>query len=239
MRTKRGTISGVNRPRNPARTRAVTGSRFRTARAACCLSLPEAAKLFRVTTRTLQNWESGRVRVPYAAFKLMRILRGHELPHPAWRGFRVVGNTLWTPEGHPFRPDHMVWWSLTCRMADGFRTLVRRPGLVVASGSGAAPAHEACAEPPSHPSHVVQFADNPPSGGVLSVRLVPSPAEGGAPYSNHGVKDSWNDAVNPSRRLRTSVRPSGASKGAVRRRASTAPGKRSQGSAPVVVGGEA
>jgi DNA-binding XRE family transcriptional regulator len=188
MRSKRGTLSGVNQPRQTARTRAVTGSRFRTARAACCLGLPEAAKLFRVTPRTIQNWETGRVRVPYAAFKLMRVLRGHDLPHPAWKGFRLVGNTLWTPEGHPFRPDHMAWWSLTCRMADSFRALVSRPGLVIASGAGEVSAREASAEPPIPRSPVVQIADTPPSEGVLMVRAVPRSAEGGTPYSNHGVR---------------------------------------------------
>lgn len=141
MRNKRGTLSGVNRPRHTARTRTVAASRFREVRQNCCLSVPEAAKLFRVTVRTLQNWESGRVRIPYTAFKLMRILRGQELAHPAWRGFSVVGDTLWTPEGHGFRPDHMVWWSLTCRMADAFRSLVARQAPVVVSNpAGATPA---------------------------------------------------------------------------------------------------
>lgn len=116
----------------------MTASRFRDARLACLLSVPAAAKLLRVTERTVQNWEAGRVRVPYAAFKLMRVLRGYELPDPAWRGFRVVGDTLWTPEGHPFRPDHMAWWSLTCRMADEFRRLAasRRAAEAGAEGSG-------------------------------------------------------------------------------------------------------
>lgn len=138
MRSKRGRLRGAGYAAKGPRTRAVTASRFREARQTCSLSVPEAAKLFRVTVRTLQNWESGRVRVPYAAYKLMRILRGHELPHPAWRGFRVVGDTLWTPERHSFRPDHMAWWSLTCRMADEFRVLVRlaRPVRAGAEGDG-------------------------------------------------------------------------------------------------------
>lgn len=47
-----------------------------------------------VTYRTLHNWESGRVQVPYAAYKLLRILTGYDLPGEAWMGWRLSGNTL-------------------------------------------------------------------------------------------------------------------------------------------------
>lgn len=138
MRSTRGRLTRAGYAAKGPKTRVVTASRFREARQTCGLTIPAAAKLFRVTVRTLQNWESGRVRVPYAAYKLMRVLRGHELAHPAWRGFSVVGDTLWTPEGRAFRPEHMVWWSLTCRMADEFRVLARlaRPVRAGAEGAG-------------------------------------------------------------------------------------------------------
>lgn len=90
------------------------------------MSVPETAKFLRVSERTLHNWESGRARVPYAAYKLLRVMRGHQLLHPAWKGFSVRGDTLWTPEGRSFKPSHMTWWSLTCRMADQFRLLMGR-----------------------------------------------------------------------------------------------------------------
>lgn len=101
----------------------MTGARFRETRQVCCLSIPAAAKLLRVTERTIQNWESGRTEVPYAAFKLMRLLRGYELPGEAWRGFRLVGDTLWSPEGLAFKAADHYWWSLTCRMASEFRAI--------------------------------------------------------------------------------------------------------------------
>ena len=41
--------------------------------------------------------------VPYTAFKLMRILRGYELPNHHWKGYRIVGDTLWSPEGLAFQ----------------------------------------------------------------------------------------------------------------------------------------
>ena len=179
----------------------MTASRFRETRSICCLSVSEAAKLLRVTERTLQNWESGRVRIPYAAYKLMRVLRGHELAHPAWRGFRVVGANLWTPEGHSFRPDHMAWWSLTCRMADEFRARARARAACAAPRSelvsnaalevSVRPPDPAPTPPPAGVSkmkHPPSEVVTPPPAGVSSV----SARRGRTPPSNHGVKKTWN-----------------------------------------------
>lgn len=80
----------------------------------------DAGKLFRVSERTIRNWEAGRVGIPYTAFKLMRILRGYELPGQAWKGYRLKGDTLWSPEGKAFRASDATWWSLTCAMANEF-----------------------------------------------------------------------------------------------------------------------
>ena len=90
----------------------------------CCLSVRDAGKLFRVSERTIRNWEAGRVGIPYAAFKLMRILRGYELPGQAWKGFRLKGDTLWSPEGKAFFASDHTWWSLTVCMAREFRSIM-------------------------------------------------------------------------------------------------------------------
>ncbi|GGA74868.1 hypothetical protein GCM10011521_11340 [Arenimonas soli] len=201
MRSKRGRLSRAGYAAKGPRTRAVTASRFREARSTCCLSVPAAAKLLRVTERTLQNWESDRVRIPYAAYKLMRVLRGHELTDPAWRGFRVVGNTLWTPEGHAFRPGHMTWWSLTCRMADEFRARARARAAceptrseIVSSGAAAGPVNRpdpAQYPPPTgvlEPPQPSRPTVTPPPAGVS---IVPARCRR-TPSSNHGVKNTRN-----------------------------------------------
>ena len=41
-----------------------------------------------VTDRTWCNWESGKVQVPYAAYKLFRILTGFDLPLYPSRAFK-------------------------------------------------------------------------------------------------------------------------------------------------------
>ncbi|MFN3842515.1 MAG: VC1465 family Xer recombination activation factor [Rehaibacterium terrae] len=87
----------------------------------------QRARLLRVCPRTVRNWEAGRTRIPYAAFKPMRLLRGFELPGDAWRGWRLIGDTLWSPEGHGFRAGDHAWWSLLVRQAAAFRRQVARP----------------------------------------------------------------------------------------------------------------
>ncbi|MFL8090197.1 VC1465 family Xer recombination activation factor [Xanthomonas vasicola] len=85
-----------------------------------------AAKLLDVSVRTLQNWESGKTRIPHSAFKLVRLLAsGKHLEGPAWKDFHVRGDTLITPEGHTFPAADLAWWSLLFRQAEAFRTLSR------------------------------------------------------------------------------------------------------------------
>lgn len=97
-------------------------SRFWEIRHCCGLSVAATAKLLRVTERTVLHWESGKYRVPYAAYKLLRCLRGGQLPHPAWRGWVLRGEVLYTPEGLALRPVDGVWWSLLVRQAHQWRT---------------------------------------------------------------------------------------------------------------------
>src|SRR3546814_9575726 len=86
-------------------------------RLSCALSVGAAAKVLHVTARTLHNGEAGASRVPYAAYKLLRLLRGGELPGAAWKGWRLHGDTLYSPEGHAFGARDHAWWSLLVRRA--------------------------------------------------------------------------------------------------------------------------
>jgi hypothetical protein len=56
-----------------------------------------AAKLLHVTPCTVFNWETGRVAVPYAQFKLLRLLTRSELADVAWAGWCFNRGTLWSP----------------------------------------------------------------------------------------------------------------------------------------------
>ena len=108
------------------------------------LKHPEAAKLLHVSLRTLQNWLSGRHEVPYAAYKLLRLMRYMELPGESWRGWHFSRGELVTPEGRTISGADSVWWSLLVRQAHGFGELYRKSQSTPCQRSGCNPASSPC-----------------------------------------------------------------------------------------------
>ena len=103
--------------------RAQLGFRLRYARLKLGWSIEDAGKYFQVTDRTWHNWESGAHRIPFAVYKLARVLARLELPDKAWAGWRLEGKVLITPEGRQITPQDGSWWSLLVRQAAGFRSV--------------------------------------------------------------------------------------------------------------------
>lgn len=139
-------------PHDPE-TRAQLGSRLRYARCKLGWSVEDAGKYFQVTDRTWHNWESGAHRIPFAVYKLLRLLARLELPGKAWAGWRLEGDVLITPEGRQITPKDGTWWSLLVRRAAGFDacyneaatlrkllTQIKSTAADTASASGAAAA---------------------------------------------------------------------------------------------------
>ncbi len=89
------------------------------------LSRPATVKLLHITLRTLHNWETGKVRIPYAAFKLIRLFNSYEIFRPIWQDWRIVGSRLVTPEGHALEAGNFHWLSLMARRSDAFGRLHR------------------------------------------------------------------------------------------------------------------
>jgi len=109
---------------------------FRLLRRLHGLTIVRCAALLGVTARTVSTWESGRVRVPYAPYRLLRVLLGAELPGRGWEGFRLAGDRLVTPEGHEFARRDFEWWSLTCRRAEAFASVFEQLSQQIARASG-------------------------------------------------------------------------------------------------------
>ncbi|MGH8128040.1 MAG: VC1465 family Xer recombination activation factor [Gammaproteobacteria bacterium] len=108
----------------PSRWR-IDAEAFRELRFCCGLDIDRTARLLHVAPRTVRRWESGRSRVPYSAFKLLRLIRGGELPGKAWEGFRIAGDTLWSPEGKPFKAHELGYLWLTFASARAWREAYR------------------------------------------------------------------------------------------------------------------
>lgn len=107
------------------------------------LTREKAAALLRVSERTVRNWEQQRTAIPYAAYRLLAIEAGYQLPGDAWRGFQLRGDTIWSPEGKAFSAHDLAWWSLTCALARDRLGLAPQPQ---AAANQSEP--EATAQPP-------------------------------------------------------------------------------------------
>ncbi len=75
---------------------------FADLRRAAGLTRMEAAEALDVTVRTIQNWETGGARIPWMAYRMLRILRGYALPGLAWEGWTLRGAKLFSPAGRGF-----------------------------------------------------------------------------------------------------------------------------------------
>ena len=90
---------------------------FREIRLMHRFSIEETAKLLQVTARTVAHWESGVTRIPYAAYKMLKVLMTYELPGETWQGWRVVGDTLYSPVNRAFREHELTYLSHYLAMA--------------------------------------------------------------------------------------------------------------------------
>lgn len=108
------------------------------------MSRAAVAKMLHVSLRTVHNWETGKVRIPYAAFKLIRLFNSYEIFHPIWKDWRIVGSRLVTPEGYSLEASNFHWLSLMARRADAFSRICLEKRILresekaaqAASGSG-------------------------------------------------------------------------------------------------------
>lgn len=81
----------------------VTPERFKDARKRLRWSLDQAADYLWVTSRTIRNWESGQARIPYAAYRLLRLRSGHAVMAQGWDGWEFsTQGALISPAGRLF-----------------------------------------------------------------------------------------------------------------------------------------
>lgn len=101
-------------------TRAQLALRFKAMYQSLGLDLPGCAQLLHVSERTLHNWACGKHDIPYATYRLLRLLNRMELPGQTWQGWSFHGHKLVSPEGHVFVGTDSAWWGLLVRRAAMF-----------------------------------------------------------------------------------------------------------------------
>lgn len=85
-----------------SRRRWIDPQDFRDMRKRADLTRKQAADALNVSGRTIQNWENGGARIPWMAYRMLRILGGSALPGKAWEGWTVCGDMLYAPNGRRF-----------------------------------------------------------------------------------------------------------------------------------------
>lgn len=116
--TPRRSPARVGRLRKRPRLHLIDPVEFRALRRSAGLTRDAAAEMIGVSLRTVGHWETGQTRIPYAAFKLLRIYRHGEFLHPAWQGYALIRGKLVTPENHELHPGDLSWLSLLHRRAE-------------------------------------------------------------------------------------------------------------------------
>lgn len=152
-------------------------SRLKVMLADLGLTPETAAQALHVTPRTVRYWISGKTLVPYAAYRLLRVMAGAELPCPGWDGWHMHSGKLWSPEGHGFGPLDSSWWGLLVRKARLFgemydrdrqlSVLMARAGRIDPATAGGAVAPPASVGASRTPTPEVAGAAQPPRPNLL------------------------------------------------------------------------
>lgn len=109
------------------------------------MDLHGCAQFLHVSTRTVHNWESGKHDIPYATYRLMRLLNFMELPGKAWQGWCFAGGKLISPEGRTFESKDSNRRGLLKRRSEMFSHLYKNGE---SKNSGQAERRTRCASPP-------------------------------------------------------------------------------------------
>ncbi len=126
----------------------ISHAQFRQTRLLARLTQVEVACLLHVTSRTVALWEAGKTGIPYAAFRLLKIHVGFELPGEAWKGWSIRGDTLWSLEQRPYRAGYLGYQWLTFAMADSWRRASQAKALMPLAGATSAGQRPALGEAP-------------------------------------------------------------------------------------------
>jgi transcriptional regulator with XRE-family HTH domain len=71
-------------------------------------TLEDCQMVFKVTRRTVSNWESGKIEPPRAVFICLQLFSGRlDFLGKRWRGFRITPEAIESPEGDFVRSEEI------------------------------------------------------------------------------------------------------------------------------------
>lgn len=146
--------------------RRVEASDFTEYRLMAALTKEETAKMIGVTRRTIENWERGRVRIPYSAYLVLLLTTGARLPAPGWDGWICRAGYLCSPAGEVYTAGELHYLSLVFAMA---REWQRSQGLQ--------PVNESL-QPPAQPGFASGNARKAVRGRVAQATAAGNPPAG-------------------------------------------------------------
>lgn len=115
--------------RRIARYRWIEPQDFSDVRKQAGLTRQQAAKALDVTARTIQNWETGGARIPWMAYRMLRILCGYSLPGIEWEGWTLRGDTLCAPNRRYFTAGELLYLEQVFAMSRLWRQMYARSGV--------------------------------------------------------------------------------------------------------------
>ena len=176
------------------RIRRITPEQFREIREFTGKGREDVAEFLGVSLRTVGHWETGRARVPYAAFRLLRLALRGDILDPAWQDYRIVRGRLVTPEGYAFGPGDLAWLSLLVQRAN-FASLAALGAVTMRSGGRCAVDRQSGRAASSGAGE----GDSSPASADSSV---------GLPFTNRGVSETEREArQGPETRTATAFDP--------------------------------
>lgn len=116
----------MNRRLKPRRH--ISSDDFADLRKRLGLTRAQAAKELDVTTRTIQNWETGGARIPWMAYRMLRILRGYDLPGFEWEDWAIRQGKLISPCGRWFDRPYLEQIEFVFAQARLWRQMYSRAG---------------------------------------------------------------------------------------------------------------
>lgn len=162
------TCKTVMRKKTKARKKYIDPDAFYTARRRAGLDVINTADLLQVDPRTIRNWENGVCKIPYAAFRLLRMSAGYSILHGEWSGWGFHNGTLYAPEGRGFKPYELRYISTYISLAKHFLKLKQENQATFGGANFVS----------NHPTSLPKFSPtlrNPPRGSPPAELVPPHP----------------------------------------------------------------